>query len=66
MKKFFRILIILTIIFNVFSCGYTPLYVGMKNIDMQIILLENTGDKEIKNNLERYLSRNLETQRIKK
>lgn len=60
MKIFFRILIILTITFNVFSCGYTPLYVGMKNIDIQIILLENKGDKEIKNNLERYLSPNLE------
>ena len=48
-----------------FSCGYTPLYVGMKNIDIQIILLENTGDKEIKNNLERYLSRNLENTKDK-
>lgn len=66
MKIFFRILIILTITFNISSCGYTPLYVGMKNIDIQIILLENSGDREIKNNLERYLSQNLKNTENKK
>ena len=55
-------LILILLLFLLNSCGYTSIYKNQKSQDLQINIIETTGDKEInnliKNELKFYSNRN--------
>lgn len=55
----FKRLSLILILIIVSGCGYTPLYLGSKNLDLKINLINNVGDREISNALRIYLRKNI-------
>jgi len=52
-----KILIISLIFFGISQCGYSPMYSNNQNTDLNIKIIEITGDEYINNNLIRRLNR---------
>ena len=47
--KIFKKILILTILTILLSCGYTPMYKDLKNLNYSITIKETSGDRKINN-----------------